>query len=307
MLVSAGTSDNIARYDLSGTYLDNFVTALNFPEQIREVTSGNIIAAGFSTPSGLYIYDSNGAQLNYFDAVTGLRGCYQLLSGNYLVTSGTGVHEIDGTTGAFVRTIIAGVSARFVEPFDIAAVPVELTSFSANVLNGGVVLSWTTATETNNSGFQVERSKDNESFKQIIFVPGFGTTTEPKSYSYTDNSVNSGTYYYRLKQIDFDGSFSYSEVLEVNIGLPTEFALEQNYPNPFNPSTTINFTVPQSAQVTLKIFDVLGREVSTLINQVVPGGNHEVQFDATGLPSGLYFYTLSTGNFVETKKMVLLR
>ena len=307
VLVSAGTSDNIARYDLSGTYLGNFVTALNFPEQIKELTSGNIIAAGFSTPSGLYIYDSNGAQLNYFDAVTGLRGCYQLISGNYLVTSGTGVHEIDETTGALVRTIIAGVSARFVEPFDVAAVPVELTSFSANVVNGGVVLSWTTATEINNSGFQVERSKDNESFKQITFVPGFGTTTEPKSYSYTDNSVNSGTYYYRLTQIDLNGGYSYSEVLEVNFGLPTEFALEQNYPNPFNPTTTISYSIQELSFVTLKIYDVLGSEVAILVNNKKPAGNYEVEFDATGLPSGTYFYRIQAGNFVETKKMILLK
>jgi hypothetical protein len=126
ILVSASTSDNIARYDQSGTYLDDFAL-LNFPEQIRELSNGNIIAAGFSTPSGLYIYNSNGDSLNHFSGVTSLRGCYQLLSGNYLVTSGTGVHEIDGTTGALVRTIIAGVSARFVEPFNVAAVPVELT------------------------------------------------------------------------------------------------------------------------------------------------------------------------------------
>ena len=129
-----------------------------------------LIAAGFSGSSGLYIYDSNGAQLNYFSAVTGLRGCYQLLNGNYLVTSGTGVHEINGTTGALVRTVIGGVSGRFVEPFDVAAVPVELTSFTANVVNGGVVLSWSTSTETNNSGFEVERSINNESYEQIVFI-----------------------------------------------------------------------------------------------------------------------------------------
>jgi hypothetical protein len=160
---------------------------------------------------------------------------------------------------------------------------------------------------SHNSGFQVERSKDNESFKQITFVPGFGTTTEPKSYSYTDNSVNSGTYYYRLKQIDFDGSFSYSEVLEVNFGLPTEFALEQNYPNPFNPTTTISYSIQELSFVTLKIYDVLGSEVTTLANEDKPAGNFEVEFDATGLPSGTYFYRIQAGNFVETKKMVLMK
>jgi hypothetical protein len=168
-------------------------------------------------------------------------------------------------------------------------------------------LKWRTATETNNYGFQVERSKDNESYEQITFVPGFGSTTEPKSYSYTDNSVNSGTYYYRLKQIDFDGSFSYSEVLEVNVGLPTEFSLEQNYPNPFNPTTTISYSIPEISFVTLKIYDVSGSEVATLANENKSAGNYEVEFDAMGLPSGTYFFTIQAGTFIETKKMMLMK
>jgi hypothetical protein len=312
LLVSGGTSDNIARYDLSGTYLDNLVTGLNFPEQIRELASGNIIAAGFSTPSGLYIYDSNGAQLNYFGAVTGLRGCYQLLSGNYLVTSGTGVHEINGTTGTLVRTVIAGVSARFIEPFDVAAVPVELTTFSANVVNGVVVLSWSTSTETNNSGFEVERSIDNNVFSKIAFVPGFGTTTEPKSYDYSDQSVNSGTYYYRLKQIDYDGTFNYSDVVEVNVSLPTDFALEQNYPNPFNPSTSIQFSLPVDANVTIGVYNLMGEKVADVVSSDYSAGTHKVNFDASSLSSGIYFYridaaTSNGNNFSSVKKMTLLK
>ncbi len=306
VLVSASTSNNIARYDLSGTYLDNFVS-ITFPEQIRELASGNIIAAGFSGSSGLYIYDSNGTQLNYFGAVTGLRGCYQLLNGNYLVTSGTGVHEIDGTTGALVRTVISGVSGRFVEPFDMAAVPVELTSFTANVIDGEVVLIWSTATETNNSGFQVERSTNNENYEQVAFVPGFGTTTEPKNYSYSDNSVSNGTYYYRLKQIDFDGSFTYSEVVEINIGLPHEFALQQNYPNPFNPTTRINYSVPADGFVNISVYNVLGEKVTEIVNSIQKAGSYEATFNATDFVSGMYIYRMESGDFVSIKKMMILK
>jgi hypothetical protein len=311
VLVSASSTNNIARYDLSGTYLDNFAL-ITFPEQIRELTNGNIIAAGFSGTSGLYIYDSNGNQINFFGAVTGIRGCYQLLNGNYVVTNGAGVHEIDGSTGALVRTVISGVSARFVEPFDIAAVPVELTSFSANVSNGSVVLNWSTSTETNNSGFEILRSTQNEDWQTLGFVPGFGTTTEPKSYSYSDEAVSSGTYSYKLKQIDYDGSYSFSDVVEIEISLPTEFALEQNYPNPFNPSTSIQFSLPVDANVTIGVYNLVGEKVANVADSDFSAGTHKVNFDASSLTSGIYFYRInasaSNGNiFSSVKKMTLIK
>ena len=276
------------------------------------MTNGNIIAAGFSGSSGLYIYDSNGNQLNYFSAVTGLRGCYQLLSGNYLVTNGSGVHEIDGSTGALVRTVLAGVSARFIEPFDIAAVPVELTSFAANVVNGEVVLSWSTSTETNNSGFEILRSAANENWQTLGFVPGFGTTTEPKSYSYNDETVTGGTYLYKLKQIDYDGSYSFSDVVEVDISLPDEFVLEQNYPNPFNPSTSIQFSLPADADVTIAVYNLVGEKVAEVASGDFSAGKHKVSFDASNLTSGVYFYRIdaATGNgnnFSSMKKMTLIK
>ncbi len=313
ILISAGTSDNIARYDLGGTYLDDFVTGLNFPEQIKELTNGNVIAAGFSTPSGLYIYDSNGAQLNYFDAVTGLRGCYPLLNGNYLVTSGTGVHELDGTTGALLRTVVAGVSARFIDPFDVdAVIPVELISFTASVINNSVELRWNTSSEINNSGFEIERSTDNINFEKIGFVPGFGTTTEPKSYSHRDNNVNSGLYYYRLKQIDLDGSYTYSDVVDAEVELPVIFSLEQNYPNPFNPTTTIQFSIPEDSKVSINIYNLLGEWISEVVSNNFNAGTHKIAFNAQDLTSGLYFYkiiaTNSSGKILsDVRKMTLLK
>ncbi|MFH0736122.1 MAG: choice-of-anchor J domain-containing protein [bacterium] len=186
-------------------------------------------------------------------------------------------------------------------------VPVELTSFAARSLDSKVVLDWATATETNNSGFSIERSLDNENFSAVAFVNGNGTTTERTVYSYTDNSVNTGTYYYRLKQVDFDGSSEYSNAVEVSVGLPTEFSLLQNYPNPFNPSTTIKFALPTAANVKLNVYNALGSVVATLVNSNMEAGNHSVNWVASNNASGIYFFTIEAGNFTSTKKMMLIK
>ncbi len=138
-------------------------------------------------------------------------------------------------------------------------------------------------------------------------MPGFGTTTEPLSYSFTDAGVQSGYYTYRLKQIDLDGTFEYSDEIQVEVTIPDVFALEQNYPNPFNPSTRIDFSLAVDSKVSLKVFDVLGQEVATLINSELVAGSHNVEFSAANINSGVYFYILQTGDYVETKKMVLMK
>jgi len=195
-------------------------------------------------------------------------------------------------------------------------IPVELQCFTAAVFASNVKLEWSTATETNNQGFEILRSAQNDikSWENIGFVSGFGTTTEVHHYSFADESLQPGNYQYRLKQIDFDGSFEYSNIIEVSIDAPTIFSLEQNYPNPFNPSTKIKYTIPSvethrdaSLIVTLKVYDVLGNEVATLVNQERPAGTYEVEFDSEGMPSGVYFYQLEAGEYVSTKKMVLIR
>jgi hypothetical protein len=189
-----------------------------------------------------------------------------------------------------------------------SVIPVELTSFTANVSGNDVTLNWTTATETNNSGFTIERSQAESEWQKIGFVPGFGTTTEPKSYSFTDKDVTTGIYKYRLKQIDFDGSFTYSNEIGVEVDFtPKEFVLYQNYPNPFNPNTVISYQIPVANIVTLKIYDILGNEIATLINEEKQPGVYEVEFNATNFPSGIYFYRLQAGPFVEAKKMILLK
>ena len=311
-LVSGQASNNVVRYDLNGNYLGTFVASINFPEQINKTLSSNIIVGNFSSPSGLYIYDSNGNQLNYFSTITGLRGCFQLGNGNYMVTNGTGVYVLDQNTGALVSTPIAGVSGRSLREYDLSIVPVELTSFVANVVDRSVVLNWITATEVNNQGFEIQRSEYEASFSNIGFVPGFGTTTEPKSYSYTDQSVTSGTYYYRLKQIDYDGSFTYSDVAEVEVSIPTEFSLEQNYPNPFNPTTSIQFSLPVDVQVKINIYNLVGEKVAEAASGNYAAGTHKINFNASTLTSGIYFYRLDAtgvdGNtFSSIRKMTLLK
>ncbi len=186
-------------------------------------------------------------------------------------------------------------------------VPVELTSFTGTQNGNTVSLTWTTATETNNSGFAVERSTNNSEFSQIGFVQGFGSTTEPQSYSFSDKDLKAGTYYYRLKQVDYDGSYEYSNVVEVGVKGPAKFALKQNYPNPFNPSTKISFELARDSHVLLTIYNALGQEVKQLVNDNLTSGIHEVDFSAEGLQSGVYFYKIQAGNFVSIKKMMLLK
>ena len=187
-------------------------------------------------------------------------------------------------------------------------IPVELTSFFSSFEGNVVNLYWTTATEKNNHGFEIQRSIDKTNWKAIEFKEGKGTTSESQQYSYTDQLIDlqAAKLYYRLKQLDFDGSFKYSDVIEVEI-IPSVFSLSQNYPNPFNPTTKISYQLPSNNFVTLKVYDVLGNEVAALVNEQQPAGKYEVQFDASGLGSGIYFYKLNAGSLVETRKMVLMK
>ena len=194
-------------------------------------------------------------------------------------------------------------------------VPVELTTFEAKLLSGKVHLSWTTATETNNYGFEVERASSSttpiQGWEKIGFVPGSGNSSSPKEYTYTDKLPTGSTKLkYRLKQIDNDGSYEYSEEVEVELNTPLKFELLQNYPNPFNPSTKISWQSPVSSWQTLRVYDVLGNEIATLVDEYKPAGNYEVEFDASsavGYASGVYFYQLKVGENVATKKMLLMR
>jgi hypothetical protein len=225
--------------------------------------------------------------------------------------------------------------------------PVEITSIAASVSNNKVLLSWQTATEVNNYGFEIERARHTEQsrsvtdWEKIGFVPGHGNSNSPKDYSFVDANPPSGKLQYRLKQIDTDGSFQYSQVVEVETELPKQFSLEQNYPKPFNPSTTIKYSIPMSSfdyaqydkssvmvsssnhnnadvipnlsrdevHVTLKIYDILGQEIATLVNEYQKPGTYNYQFSIGSyeLSSGIYFYQLQVGDFIQTKKMRIMK
>lgn len=191
-------------------------------------------------------------------------------------------------------------------------VPVELTSFTAKGTIEGVQLDWATATETNNQRFEIERSNDQQNFTVAGFVNGKGTTTEKSNYSFTDKGVNVGKYYYRLKQYDFNGSFEYSKTIEAEAKLPKNFTLAQNFPNPFNPATTLSFGLPVESDITLSVYNAAGELIKTLAKGKLQAGTHNFKFDASGLSSGIYFYTLNGkgNNGVEiskTAKMILLK
>lgn len=191
----------------------------------------------------------------------------------------------------------------FIDP---TTIPVELTSFTAKASGDVVSLEWSTATETNNSGFDIEKLVGTE-WQQIGFVEGAGTTTEAKNYNFVETGVQSGNHSYRLKQIDHDGSFEYSAIVEVFVTPAASYNLSQNYPNPFNPSTTIAFTIVKPAKVQVAVYNTIGKKVAVLTNKYYEAGSHSLRFDASELPSGIYFYRLQADNFVETKKMLLLK
>jgi len=195
--------------------------------------------------------------------------------------------------------------------------PVELSSFSAVFMNDGIKLNWRTETEVSNYGFEVQRAMSkvqSQDWETLGFVEGHGNSNSPKDYSFTDKNISGGKYSYRLKQIDTDGNFEYSKVIEVDLGSPTKFELSQNYPNPFNPSTKIRYSIPQSSSVVIKVFDILGNEIESLVNEEKQTGAYELTWYAEQLPSGIYFYRLQVypanggaGSFVETKKMLLMK
>lgn len=194
---------------------------------------------------------------------------------------------------------------------NLLLIPVELSAFTSSVSQSTVTLKWQTASESNNQGFEIQRRSD-AGFNSIGYVQGSGTTTDVQNYMFVDRNLIPGTYYYRLKQIDFDGTISYSNEINVEVAIPDIFVMNQNYPNPFNPTTLISFSLPVDANVSLKIFNALGQEVANLIEGNLVSGFHELNFDATELTSGVYFYKIEASgidgrNFTSVKKMILTK
>ncbi|MBK7866197.1 MAG: T9SS type A sorting domain-containing protein [Ignavibacteriales bacterium] len=294
----------------------------------NELGTGRPLAATFVESDGTANTIANSYAQFYSDSVNAIAGSWGViipnnnalgvrriearnLSGTLFPNPATSANGLWGTVNTVNPAF--GLTAAMIPP-ELAPLPVELASFTANVSVGLVTLNWMTATELNNRAFEVER-KTTGDWAKIGEVAGNGTTTSSTFYSFEDRTLLNGKVSYRLKQIDLDGSFSYSNPIDVVINSnvvegesnPTVYNLEQNYPNPFNPSTVIRFAIPVAGEVSLSVYNTLGQKVAQLLNSTMPAGYHQVEFNANDIPSGLYMYEVKAGEFTSTKKMLLLK
>jgi photosystem II stability/assembly factor-like uncharacterized protein len=259
-------------------------------------TASKLNSVLFTNAATLWIAGADGTILNTTDLGSSWISYSEVSEENLAAAS-----FIDEYTGWF-----AGCNGTIIK-YQNFILPVELLSYTANVIDNSVQLSWETATEVNNFGFEIERKTDNTDWCNIGFAPGHGNSTSIKSYLFIDSSPKSGTKFkYRLKQIDLNGKYEFSSEIEIEI-VPNEYALYQNYPNPFNPSTKIRYQLPSESKVVIKIYNILGSEVMELVNDKREAGVYEVEFNADNLSSGTYIYKIGTDNFMQTKKMVLLK
>lgn len=283
------TGDNAGRLYVLDFEYNRILIYNNAASKINGANADNVLGVGNFTS-----YSSNDCSQSTF-AVGSPYGMTVDNANNLLMVSDQ----------AYNRVMIFSASS---------ALPVELTSFTLSAKISSVELAWQTATEVNNYGFEIERRTVNSDQSSVInwqkigFVQGNGTTNSPHTYSYSDNVGTVGTYSYRLKQIDHDGAFTYSQAVQVTIAVPKALALSQCYPEPFNPSTTIQFTVPSDGRASLKVFNAIGQEVATLFNDEAAAGIvHQVQFNGSNLSSGIYFSRLEFNGNMQVKKMLLLK
>jgi photosystem II stability/assembly factor-like uncharacterized protein len=264
-------------------------------------TTEALSAVGFANLNTVWIAGSNGTILNTTDLG------YNWTSYNEVTENDlTSLHFINENTGW-----MSGLNGSLFK-YQNDVVPVELVSFTVYIKNNTVHLNWETATEVNNFGFEILRQAQDDRWDLLGFIAGNGNSISPKSYSFTDSPLGGSKFKYRLKQVDNDGKYEYSNEIEVEI-VPSEFALYQNYPNPFNPTTKIRYQLPKESKVVIKIYDILGTEIITLLNEKKDPGVYEVELNAQSLSSGMYIYSIiagepSTGSeqgFVENKKMIL--
>ncbi|MFZ4622295.1 MAG: T9SS type A sorting domain-containing protein, partial [Bacteroidota bacterium] len=234
---------------------------------------------------------------------------FALYGGDAYMSANT-IPEISGQSGTSLGTNpnFNSISGNQHTTAD-GLLPVELSHFSASSKNVGVELLWQTATEVNNHGFEIEKKQSNSAWTKIGFKEGHGTTNAVSNYSFIDNSAASGKIEYRLKQIDRDGKCTYSNVVEAVVGIsPNAVELSSNYPNPFNPSTSISFMLGTTGNASLKVYDVLGKEVAVIANGMfIAGETNTFNFNAAGLTSGVYYYRLTSDAKVETRKMLLMK
>jgi hypothetical protein len=310
---------------LNNTIVNNTVTTSG--GAVRSYNSGGILANnimwGNTASSGPQIYQNGSLVVCFNDIEGGYPGQGNINADPMFLDTLFNLHEQSPCREAGVDSIEVNGTWAFAPKYDyygfqrtgivdIGAVeydpnwPVELVSFSGFQSDNGVILNWTTATEINNLGFEVERQSSGE-FITIGFVKGNGSTTENTYYVFTDENCGEGTFYYRLKQVDFNGTFEYSPVIEVEVKPVGTFFLGQNYPNPFNPATVISYGIKESGNVKITILNALGERVSILVDEQKEPGIYLIEFNASKLPSGIYFCQLHSGSCLQTKKMLLIK
>ncbi len=280
-------------------------TGRDYGNSVQQTFDGGFIVAGYTLSFGaggddLWVLKTDTAGIEEWNKTYG--GLYSDV-GYYIQKTSDAGFIITGHTLSFG----AGVHDVWLLKLS-PVIPVELTDFSAYTINGKTVLQWSTASEINNMGFGIEKKPAAEDeWETIGFIAGKGTTTGKNNYYFVDSFVDPGLMDYRLKQMDFDGSYTYSNIVQTASPAQTGFALQQNFPNPFNPSTTIRYSVPSDLFVVIKVFDVLGNEITTLVNEEKRAGNYTITWAAEGIPSGTYFYRIYAGDFIETRSAVLLK
>ncbi len=304
----------IMRCNIDGSNLEDVVTSLNQVWGIAFNYLDNNIYWIDSGVDKIQKGNVNTLPVTKTDVVTGLTGNPR---GIVINAAGSLIYWTDNATQDISRATTAGGSITQLftgipYPQGVAinwdsSLPVELLNFSSDVTRNSVKLIWSTGFELNNKGFSVERKSAGE-YKEISFVNGLGSSNNTHSYSFQDANLQTGNYSYRLKQVDLNGNYKYYELAnEVVVGTPKQFSLSQNFPNPFNPVTNISFELPLNLFVELKVFDIMGREVSSIVNQQLTAGYYQFKFDATGFSSGTYFYRIKADNFTSMKKMIVVK
>lgn len=313
---NAKTSPLSSIYDIKATNA-NTVFICGIQKKAAKTTDGGVTWTNFTLPAN---WDANTPlySIEFADENHILIGAFGGLIATTKDGGDTWSSEWTGGDGAIncikvipgatpdKRTVFAGGTYGNLFKNSSFTTAVELTSFNAKISGSSIILNWSTSTETNNKGFAVERKNSENIFTEIAFINGKGTTTQLQNYSYSDN-ISAGKYTYRLKQVDLDGSVSFSSEIEAEIKLPSVYEISQNYPNPFNPGTIIKYSVPVDGIVRIAVYNTLGEKVSELVNQFVKAGSYEINFNANRLSSGVYFYKLESGTFVQTKKMTILK
>jgi hypothetical protein len=301
---STGGTVSVQHTDAAGT------TTCTFTENSQSFTKRTNMNWLLSTANSFA-----GSSLSLRLQGSGMAGIVQVSDLNISAPSGacSGTYSAPGGTTSNPLVNRTGLSqTTLANTFHIAAtanspLPVELTSFTGNVKAGIVTLNWNTSTEVGNFGFNVERSSNGQDWQNIGFIQGAGNSNSVKKYSFVDNTAKARKYSYRLKQVDNNGAYTYSQVIEVSNSVqPTSFSVG-NYPNPFNPSTIIRYALPVDAFVKITICNILGQTITTIVNQNMEQGVHEVSFNASNFTSGTYIYRIEAGSFTATKKMLLIK